>query len=344
MPYWQEPGWAEQRLQFLTRYLFTFLGILYFNFFFTYSNEWLTLAQMNIFFAAYVVWTSVLFLHARAHHHSTLRYRIAMWSDILALSLTVLNDPFLVPLTALVYIVIVLGNGMRYGMRCFSEALVGSFLAGMITLTLRHTGNLHELTAGVLFLNLFGGLILVYAFLLMRRVDASRQRLKQISQRDPLTGLLNRGALLDRADALFAHVHENAGTVVVMFADLDKFKAINDTCGHAAGDAVLRGVADVLRRGIREGDLASRYGGDEFVLLLRDLTLPEADAVARRIQSQLGEWAQRHELDVSVTIGIGTSPTHGKDLDSLLNCVDKALYQSKLSHGAGGICHASCAA
>lgn len=341
---WLALGWPEQRLQYLTRYLFITLGFLYFNLFFSYSSEWLSLAQMNLFLVLHTAWVSLQFIHAHIWHHSPLRYRIAMWSDILALSVVVLNDPFNVPLTALVYIVIVLGNGMRYGIRCFSEALVGSILAGTATLTLRHAGHIHEMTAGVMFLSLFGALILVYAFLLMRRVEASRQNLKQVSQRDPLTGLLNRGALLDHAPALFTHAHAHQGSVVVMFADLDKFKAINDTRGHAAGDEVLRGVADILRANIRSEDLAARYGGDEFLLVLRDLALEDAEEVARRIQSQLEAWATQHQLAVSATIGIGASPTHGQDLDALLKCVDKALYQSKLNQGSGGICHATCTA
>ena len=339
------PSWTDQRLQIMTRYLFTVLGIIYFNLVFEYTPSWLTLAEMNVFFVAYLGWITLVYLHARRKPYSPLRFRIAMWTDILGISLTVLNDPFIVPLTALVYIIIVLGNGMRYGMRCFSEALIGSFFAALITMTLRYAGSFSAMTPGGWFLNVFGGLILVYAYILMSRVDANRRNLEAISRSDPLTGLLNRGALMQAAETALEPLRSSeAETVVVMFADLDKFKAVNDTLGHAAGDRVLRAVARIIQQNMRSQDIAARYGGDEFVLLLHDTRIGDAEVVARRLQQNIDAWAQRNAVEVSVSIGLGEAPTHGTDLETLLHRVDEALYQSKLRHGTGGICHAACAA
>jgi len=192
----------------------------------------------------------------------------------------------------------------------------------------------------VIFLNLFGAIIIFYAYVLMERVDVSRRALERSSREDALTGLLNRSALMEVSGRLLDGVRRGEGRLVAIFADLDKFKAVNDTRGHAEGDRVLMEVARLLRSAIRAGDVAARYGGDEFVLLLRDLSLDQAEVVGRRIQAEARDWATACGLDISVSIGLGEAPTHGTDLDALLDRVDQAMYQSKLSHGAGGLCRA----
>lgn len=342
---WIKTNWPDQRLQFLTRYLFGAIGVVYFNFVFEYVPTWMTLPQINAFLLGYFVWVTVVFAIARHRHYSPARFRVAMVVDVIGVSLCALNDPFVVPISTLVYIVIVLGNGMRYGMRCFSETLVVTFFAATVTLTARYSGSISGMTAPSIFLNVFAAIILIYAYVLMSRVDASRRDLEESSRTDPLTGLLNRSALRDVSERMLASVRAGMGNLVVLFADLDKFKAVNDTLGHAAGDRVLRQVAAILRDNVRSIDPVARYGGDEFVLLLRDTTLDQAAAVGQRIQRALGRWAGRNDVDISMTLGIGEAPVHGTDLDALLAGVDKALYQSKAEHGAGGLCYAAaCAA
>jgi diguanylate cyclase (GGDEF)-like protein len=337
---WFQPEWGDQRLQFITRYLFTFLGVVYFNFVFEYGSPWMNLAEMNAFLLGYAVWVTAVFIHARQRPFSPSRFRAAMWGDIFGVSVAVLNDPFVVPLSSMVYIVIVLGNGMRYGMRCFSEVLVASFLAAMFTLTIRYSAAFHSLSPGVLFLNIFGAIILVYAYVLMGRVEALRRRFEESSKIDPLTGLPNRAALLEAAEAMLGPARQGTGKLTVMFADLDKFKVINDTLGHGEGDRVLRAVADILSKSVRRDDVVARYGGDEFVMLLGDVQLDEAEVVAQRLQAGINLWARQNGLDLSVTFGMGEAPAHGTDLATLLAIVDRALYQSKAEHGAGGLCRA----
>jgi len=237
----------------------------------------------------------------------------------------------------MVYIVVVLGNGMRYGMRAFAETLLTSIIATVFVLSLRYTDGVHSLSAGTIFLNLFAVIILGYAYLLMSRIDASRNRLERRSKHDALTGLLNRRALMDHAMSYLCRSTDHGCRTVLMFADLDKFKKINDLFGHATGDQVLKAVGLIIRNNIRQTDFASRYGGDEFVLILPGMTLDEAQQAAERIQQQLGDWGKKENIDVSITIGIGESPTHGTDFASLLHNVDKALYSSKNTHGGGGI-------
>jgi diguanylate cyclase (GGDEF)-like protein len=336
-PHWNEPSWADQQLQFVTRFLFAIVGLLYFNVVFEFERAWLTVMQINVMLCTYFIWLALAYGHAWRVRYSTRRFRLAMWVDVACVSMVVLNDPFVVPITSLVYIVIVLGNGMRYGMKCFSEALIGSLLAAMLTLSVRYLGGVDEVTPGVLFLNLFGAVIVVYAYILMGRVESTRKILEQNSQRDLLTGLLNRGALVDFAARMFDELRGGDRKFVVLFADLDKFKSINDTWGHAEGDRVLAAVGSILSTSVRQSDVAARYGGDEFVLLLRDTTLDYASQVCERISQRIREWGRLCNREVGVTIGMGEAPTHGATLSALLNRVDKALYESKSDPAGSGV-------
>ena len=126
----------------------------------------------------------------------------------------------------------------------------------------------------------------------------------------------------------------------MLFADLDRFKAVNDELGHAAGDLVLKQFAEIIRSSIRSSDIAARFGGDEFVMLLENTGPEEAECVATRIQQQVNYWASENSIDVSVTFGLGEAPTHGDNFHSLLEQVDRALYHSKTTHTGGGLAHA----
>ena len=334
------PSWPEQQVQFVTRYVFWVLGILFFNFVEGIEPARWSLAQVNGAFAAYFLLNTAFFWHANHHPANVVRYRLAMWVDILITSIAVLNDPYAIPPSILVYIMVVLGNGMRYGMRLFAEALAGSFTAAMVVLSIRYMYEIQSLSPGLLFLNLFGAIILVYAYILMSRIERSRTELEQSSNLDTLTGLYNRRALLEIADGMFRQLGRGRRGLVMLFADLDKFKAINDEFGHAAGDLVLKQFADILRRTLRGGDVSARYGGDEFVIFLDDTDIAEAEQVAIRIQTQVTDWARANGMDFSVTFGLGEAPTHGNSFAVLLEQVDKALYHSKSTHTGGGLAHA----
>lgn len=338
---WLAPTRAEQHLQFLVRYLFAVLGMAYFAMAEPENWTWLREGLLIFVFFAYVTLHVVLHLQVARQPYSMFRFRLAMWTDLAAASICVLNDPYSVPVTTMAYIVVVLGNGTRYGMACFREAVVGTFLLAVASLSVRYSFTAPALSPPELFLYVLGSFTLLYSYILMSRVDASRRSLELNSRIDPLTGLYNRGALLEAAERLLDRVAHRGGRLVVMFADLDKFKAINDTQGHAAGDRVLREVGRILRKSVRETDIAARYGGDEFVLLLPETRLEQAEWVARRIQSAMARWARDNGLNVSMTIGLGEAPAHGSDLDTLLHRVDQALYASKSEKGTGGICAAS---
>lgn len=331
------PSWQEQKVQFFTRYLFWFLGLVFFNFAEGIQPAWMTLGQLNAAYALYFLVHTAIVLHATRQHECQMRYRLAMWVDIAIVSISVLNDPYALPPSMLVYIMVVLGNGMRYGMRMFGEAMAGCFGALMLVFSLRYMGSIQQLSAGLMFLNLFGAIILIYSYILMSRIENSRVQLEQRSRLDTLTGLLNRRALHECADYLFSFLDRHGGTLVVLLADLDRFKAINDSFGHARGDEVLKHFADILRDSVRTTDITARLGGDEFVLLLPDTDLDHAEAVANRIQQQVEEYARREILDFGTTIALGEAPLQGRSLDELLQRVDDALYLSKGKPDRGGI-------
>ena len=331
------PSWQEQKIQFITRFIFLIFGIGFFNFTDGIAPTLWSIEQLNIAYAIYFLVQVACFAHAARQQICPTRYHIAMWVDIAIASFSVLNDPYPIPPSLLVYIMVVLGNGMRYGMRLFAESLIGCFSAAMIVLTLRYALSGAEISPGLLFLNLFGGIILIYSYVLMGRIERSRNELEQRSSVDTLTGLLNRRALQEVANTMFKRLQCTEQKFVLLFADLDKFKDVNDELGHAAGDLVLREFARIVRSSIRELDVAARFGGDEFVIILEDATLEHAQLIVERIQNQVVYWADENEIDFSVTFGLGEAPTHGDSFTRLLEQVDQALYHSKTAHTGGGL-------
>ncbi len=163
-----------------------------------------------------------------------------------------------------------------------------------------------------------------------RRVEA---RVAHMAHHDGLTELPNRVLLHERIGEALARLHRQPGASLAVFClDLDHFKAVNDTLGHHAGDALLRAVAGRLRACAREGDLVARLGGDEFALLQYGAEQPgDAAALAGRVVAAL---ATPFDLDgqrvrVGTSVGIAVAPADGRDADRLLQRADMALYRAK---------------
>ena len=169
------------------------------------------------------------------------------------------------------------------------------------------------------------------------RLRDERDAMKVLSERDPLTGLANRARLMTQLDMLLADRVEGVG---VMQIDLDHFKAVNDTHGHAAGDAVIIYVADVLAAVTGPDDLAARIGGDEFVLLVADAADHHRfDAIAEEVQKAFEDPVDWNGLALNVGCSIGTSVSEdATTADALLAEADHALYQVK-ENGRGGVQH-----
>ena len=161
-------------------------------------------------------------------------------------------------------------------------------------------------------------------------------KLRELATTDSLTGLFNRRAFMDRADAEWARHLRYKHPVGCMMLDVDHFKEVNDTHGHAAGDAVLQHVGALIRASLRTTDLSARVGGDEFMALMPDTTMEGAFSTAERLLMRLlGRPLTGVERDVRVTASIGVATSEGcQSLDELFSRTDKALYQAK-SAGRG---------
>jgi diguanylate cyclase (GGDEF)-like protein len=161
-----------------------------------------------------------------------------------------------------------------------------------------------------------------------------RQHLQVEAARDPLTGLLNRRSLHAQAAWMLADSRSAGQKAALLLLDLDHFKAVNDTHGHAAGDAVLRDVAEVLMREIRHDDLACRWGGEELLALLRNCDLLHAEERAGNLRAAItaAQPGGVPGLRVTVSIGVAAFPDHGASLEELTKRADTALYNAK-RHG-----------
>jgi len=154
---------------------------------------------------------------------------------------------------------------------------------------------------------------------------------------DSLTGLPNRLLLLDRLSQATVHRERLHAQVAVLFIDLDHFKEVNDSLGHAAGDRLLQVVSERLSANVREGDTVARVGGDEFVIMLVDLhQLADAAMVAAKILAAVSSACQIEgsELHVTPSIGLAIFPEDGTDPDTLLRNADTAMYHAKRDGGA----------
>ena len=160
-------------------------------------------------------------------------------------------------------------------------------------------------------------------------------QIKQLAFYDPLTQLPNRRLLNDR---LYCAIHSNKQFAVLMM-DLDRFKAVNDNLGHAAGDELLQHVAQRITRQLSENDIAARLCGDEFVVLLTNTNQHKTEHIALAIIQQLTLPFALHNTTVYVgtSIGISYYPKHGNTPEQLLDKADAALYQAK-AQGRGCFC------
>ncbi len=167
---------------------------------------------------------------------------------------------------------------------------------------------------------------------------AFEDQLARHAFQDALTGLANRRLLLDHLDHALLRAERSGEEIAVLFCDVDRFKFVNDNLGHQAGDEFLRTIADRLRQAVRPGDTLSRFGGDEFVILLEGVSsLGQPNIVAERILQELREpltLTGGHQVVATMSIGIAVSEP-GKSRDDLLHDADVAMYRAK-DRGRGG--------
>ncbi len=160
----------------------------------------------------------------------------------------------------------------------------------------------------------------------------AEDQIRYLALHDSLTGLPNRVQLHQHLDRAVSRAKRHGQLMAVFGLDLDRFKDVNDTLGHATGDALLEEVAARLKESVRDVDLVGRLGGDEFAIVAEDLDAPEdAMRLARRVCTALGEayHVNGHEITTSASIGIAIGPLDGEPADTLLKNADLALYRAK---------------
>jgi diguanylate cyclase (GGDEF)-like protein len=337
-------SWEDQRAQYWTRLLFCVLALMYFNFGGDAQvRSWASLPIVNLVMTIYGLEILFFMWHATRVPHAPWRQRLTMWVDLSAATFAALADATLSSPGFLVFLMVILGNGMRYGLRLFGEAVIGSLGASILIVWLRLPDYLAIFSVSAIFFLVFFTIVVLYSYSLTAKIERARQKLSHERNVDGLTGMLNRRALIERASRLFQSPGAHGGKIVVLFADLDGFKSVNDTHGHHVGDKVLVAVAERILDNVRDIDLVARYGGDEFLLVLPRTTQEGGEIVAQRVRQEINDWARQNNIDFNVSIGVGNYPEHGPDLESVIASVDKAMYRSKSENGRGGILHAESA-
>jgi len=167
-----------------------------------------------------------------------------------------------------------------------------------------------------------------------QEVQALQDQLREQAIRDPLTGLYNRLPLNEFFDRELSLAERRRGPVSVVIADLDHFKKVNDVFGHLAGDETLRIFSGLIRSSFRAADLHCRYGGEEFLMVLPDITLDgacERTEQLRKIFEETEIVYGSSRLRVTATFGVAVYPEHGRTRETLIAAADQALYEGKHS-------------
>jgi diguanylate cyclase (GGDEF)-like protein len=199
-------------------------------------------------------------------------------------------------------------------------------------LTARYDRALTVLAAGMIITALLA-VYLGHASRNSRQLALANRRVLELAQTDILTGLPNRAFFLEQLKAAGSHEHRYSGVFSILMLDLDRFKNVNDSLGHAAGDELLRQVAFRLKSTLRDTDVLARLGGDEFAIIQAGCLDQRAGSIdlAARISKLIAEPFQLpgHRVEIGTSTGIAMAPQHGSNQDQLLKKADLALYRSK---------------
>ena len=207
-------SWEDQRAQYSTRLLFCILALMYFNF----GGEaqvrsWASLPVVNVVMTIYGMEILFFMWHATRVPHAPWRQRLTMWVDIAAASFAALADSTLSSPGFLVFLMVILGNGMRYGLRLFGEAVIGSLGASILIVWLRLPDYLAIFSVSAIFFLVFFAIVVLYSYSLTAKIERARQKLSHERYVDALTGMLNRRALIERASQLFQSPAAHGGRI-----------------------------------------------------------------------------------------------------------------------------------
>lgn len=174
----------------------------------------------------------------------------------------------------------------------------------------------------------------VHAQAMTEAAESATQQMSHMAQHDVLTGLPNRALLTDRLTQAMALAQRRGKRVALMYLDLDHFKHVNDSLGHAVGDLLLQSVARRLQACVRNSDTVCRQGGDEFVVLLAEVdAVTDAALSAEKLIEAMAapHVIGEHRLSITLSIGISLYPDDGQDVETVVKNADLAMYQAKKS-------------
>lgn len=173
-------------------------------------------------------------------------------------------------------------------------------------------------------------MLVAYTLVLLREALRHEQ---ELARTDWLTGVANSRSFLELAARELARAQRREQAITMAYLDVDRFKNVNDTRGHAAGDAILREIAAALRDGVRNIDVVARLGGDEFAMLLTEVDAEGAPAVMERVFQRLSAVAARHRCGIGFSLGVVTFDPPVHTLDEMIRAADDAMYTVKRAGG-----------
>jgi diguanylate cyclase (GGDEF)-like protein len=316
-------------LQFFIRMLLGTTAAVYFNYL-PIPLLILTTIQINLIIVSYFAFHVFWWWYYQRYGAKNIMIRLASWVDIMGAAIGVLADPFIRPPMLLLFLIAVLGNGIQHGLYVVVESMIGAFIFGAAALV-THSVIFGDWPPYNLYFYVF--LIVVgvyYSYLLVRRLEVMRSGAIRASEHDTLTGIMNRRAFLRTAEYLLCLNERAPIPLVFIFADLDNFKAVNDQFGHEMGDKVLKHFSDMAQSRFRKSDIIARYGGDEFVMILTNASLKDAESVVLKLQCEFRDWARNNGLPVGFSFGLEIAQEGRNNLGDILRQADAALYDAKL--------------
>jgi diguanylate cyclase (GGDEF)-like protein len=266
-------------------------------------------------------------------------------TDHLAIACVLISGPAYMQALYPLLLWVDVGNGARFGRRYHLLSTAMSTVTWLIVLNVnpywRTPGTAafgYGLLAGILFLPF-------YARLFRRRLEQTNTRLQEtcnnvtrLVTRDPVTGLPNRIHLYQRLNGALAAAHRCQRRLAIFYIDLDNFKRINDESGHHVGDEALCTAAEVFRQRTRMSDVVARVGGDEFIIVLMDVTTDKLEPIGNSLVAALAMLP----MPLSASIGVAVYPECGTTVDNLIHSADVAMYQAKRAGGNRCINAAPC--